>query len=43
MPTVEFGKAFKEYGGDIILLADRFGVSYSAASVRAKALGLGKP
>ena len=41
MPEEQFSSAYRSMSGDVIGLADQFGVSVSAATVRAQALGLG--
>lgn len=40
MPEATFREAFETTGGDLVALASQFGVSTSAAGVRAKSLGL---
>jgi predicted transcriptional regulator len=40
MPGAEFRRAYAQHSGDVYELARHFGVSASAASVRAKSLGL---
>ena len=40
MPKDEFLQAYRDANGDVSLVANRFGVSTSAVSVRAKSLGV---
>ncbi|MGN7610809.1 ImmA/IrrE family metallo-endopeptidase [Magnetococcales bacterium HHB-1] len=40
MPSELFKEAFREHSENLVNIADQFGVSYSAAEIRAKALGL---